>query len=167
VSERVSARVLLVDEAFRVLLVCSRDPGDGCVVWYAPGGAVEDGESLETAARREIREETGLELRTLIGPVWERRFPHTFDGRFVAAHEWFFLAHVRATDVHEVAETGIGARYFEDGAGGPWTSWRPTTASSDPDAWPSSSLRCCRAPFPPHPSCSPTDPLTAATLPLA
>jgi 8-oxo-dGTP pyrophosphatase MutT (NUDIX family) len=117
-SERVSARVLLVDEASRVLLVCSRDPGDGRVVWYAPGGAVEDGESLEIAARREIQEETGLELRTLIGPVWERRFPHTFDGRFVAAHEWFFLAHVRATDVHEVAETGIGARYFEG-----WRWW--------------------------------------------
>jgi ADP-ribose pyrophosphatase YjhB (NUDIX family) len=113
VAERVSARVVLLDEKARVLLVSSRDPHDGVVVWYTPGGEVQAGESLEQAARREIREEIGLDVGPLIGPIWERRFPHTFAGRFVDAHEWFFVARVSANDVEDVAETGVGARYFE------------------------------------------------------
>ncbi len=32
-------------------------------VWCIPGGALEDGESLAEAARREIREETGMDVK--------------------------------------------------------------------------------------------------------
>jgi 8-oxo-dGTP pyrophosphatase MutT (NUDIX family) len=117
-SERVSARVLVIDEASRVLLVSSRDPDDGIVVWYTPGGRLEAGETVEAAARREISEELGLRLDELIGPVWERRFPHTFAGRPVDAHEWFFVARVESASITHVAETGVGARYFEG-----WDWW--------------------------------------------
>jgi len=110
--------VVVIDQRSRVLLVCSRDPDDGLLVWYTPGGAVELGESLEAAARREIREELRIELGRLEGPVWERVFPHTFAGRHVEAHEWFFLARIEAEQVHVVAETGEGARYFEG-----WRWW--------------------------------------------
>ena len=72
-TERVSARVLLIDEMSRVLLVSSRDPDDGILVWYTPGGRVEDGEDLRTAALREIEEETGVALDDVTGPIWERR----------------------------------------------------------------------------------------------
>lgn len=37
--------------------------------WVTPGGKIEKDESLETAARRELFEETGLEDHLILGPV--------------------------------------------------------------------------------------------------
>ncbi len=54
----VGAATLIVDEQNRLLLLKRSD--SGC--WGPPGGAVELGEVVETAARRETLEETGLEL---------------------------------------------------------------------------------------------------------
>jgi ADP-ribose pyrophosphatase YjhB (NUDIX family) len=54
----VGAAALIVDGHGRLLLMKRSD--SGC--WGPPGGAVEPGEAVETAARREVREETGLEL---------------------------------------------------------------------------------------------------------
>jgi ADP-ribose pyrophosphatase YjhB (NUDIX family) len=54
----VGAAALIVDNQNRLLLMKRSD--SGC--WGPPGGAVELGEAVETAARREVREETGLDL---------------------------------------------------------------------------------------------------------
>lgn len=57
----VGAGVLLLDEHKRVLLQHRTDSDD----WGTPGGACELGESLEQTARRELLEETGLEVGEL------------------------------------------------------------------------------------------------------
>ncbi|KAF0109072.1 MAG: MutT/NUDIX family protein [Anaerolineaceae bacterium] len=57
----VGAATLIVDEQNRLLLLHRSD--NDC--WGPPGGAVELGEVVEDAARREVREETGLELGDL------------------------------------------------------------------------------------------------------
>jgi len=59
---------IVVDPAGRVLLVKRRnEPLAGR--WSLPGGIVELGEALDAAVRREVREETGLEVR--VGPLVE------------------------------------------------------------------------------------------------
>ena len=54
----IGAAILIVDDRNRLLLMKRSD--SGC--WGPPGGAMEPGEIVETAARRETREETRLEV---------------------------------------------------------------------------------------------------------
>ena len=54
----VGAAILIVDEHNRLLLLKRSD--SGC--WGPTGGAVEPGEVVEEAARREALEETGLQV---------------------------------------------------------------------------------------------------------
>lgn len=97
---RLSARFLILDHAGRVLLfrfVYKRGPLAGQDFWGTPGGGVEDGETLEQAALRELVEETGLR-RDSVGPEVARRevalqLP---DGEHVVQDERFFV--VRVTD---------------------------------------------------------------------
>ncbi len=74
----VGAAALIVDEQNRLLLLHRSD--NDC--WGPPGGAVELGEVVETAARREVREETGLEVGEMSlfgvfsGPELFYRYPN-------------------------------------------------------------------------------------------
>jgi 8-oxo-dGTP pyrophosphatase MutT (NUDIX family) len=59
---RPTARVLLLDDEDRILLMKGRLPADPTApgVWFTIGGGIEPGESLYEAAAREVAEETGL-----------------------------------------------------------------------------------------------------------
>ena len=65
----------------RVLIVRrGTEPLRGC--WSIPGGTLEIGETIEEGVRREMREETGLEVRVLdLVEVWERIIPSDRGGR--------------------------------------------------------------------------------------
>jgi ADP-ribose pyrophosphatase YjhB (NUDIX family) len=57
---------VIVDDSGRILLIQrGHEPSAG--LWTVPGGRLEPGESDEAALRREIREETGLDV--VVGPV--------------------------------------------------------------------------------------------------
>jgi 8-oxo-dGTP pyrophosphatase MutT (NUDIX family) len=57
----VSAAVIICDANERILLARRSDDDQ----WDLPGGSMEPGESLEDTARREVREELGVELGSL------------------------------------------------------------------------------------------------------
>lgn len=59
-THKVSVAAMVVNDDGKILLVNS--PWRG---WEYPGGLVEPGESFETALRREIREESGVEVEIL------------------------------------------------------------------------------------------------------
>ena len=52
---------LIFDDAGRVLLVCRKHPPQAGL-WHIPGGRLEPGETLTECCRREVLEETGIEV---------------------------------------------------------------------------------------------------------
>lgn len=95
-TRRPSARILLVDDRDRILLY--RGLGstkDADHAWFTPGGGVKEGEPLNQAAARELREETGLAVAPeKFGHVIATSSGHwqSADGRlFLAFDSFFFL----------------------------------------------------------------------------
>jgi ADP-ribose pyrophosphatase YjhB (NUDIX family) len=83
----VSAGVLAFNARGWLLLHRRTDDGN----WDMPGGCLEPGETLEEAARRDVREETGLALgaltllRVFSGPEMFRQYPNGDQAYHVAA----------------------------------------------------------------------------------
>ena len=118
---RPAARILLVDAARRLLLF-RFTPYDGRPpFWCTPGGKVDDGETYEQAARRELKEEVGLDRDC--GPEVARRVVDflTFEGVEVTADERYFRVDVDAHQVAAGRHTDLERRVM-----GEWRWFTPT-----------------------------------------
>jgi 8-oxo-dGTP pyrophosphatase MutT (NUDIX family) len=106
---RSSSRVILLDEEDRIFLLKFEDPMIGgrpfifrpgypfnSVGWVTPGGGVEEGESHEQAACRELWEETGITIKdpgpcvAVCNPILD------WAGEIVQAHDWYYLRRLAA-----------------------------------------------------------------------
>lgn len=98
---RPSSRLLVINSHNQVLLfrfAFTQGPLAGQNYWATPGGALDPGESFADAARRELFEETGLQVEDAGQPVADRVFPiRLIDGEHVMAEERFFV--IRVSDV--------------------------------------------------------------------
>ena len=98
--ERKAARLLVISPSRDVLLFKFLHK-DGALAgknyWATPGGGLEDGETFHAAALRELREETGIQVNTVVGPVADRRFSMLLpSGETVFAVEQYFVVHVNS-----------------------------------------------------------------------
>lgn len=69
-QRRRAARIILTDHSGNVLLLRGEDPTrpEAGSWWFTPGGGAADHETMEAAGKRELFEETGLDVDDL-GPV--------------------------------------------------------------------------------------------------
>ncbi|MDQ1477096.1 MAG: hypothetical protein QOE62_2325 [Actinomycetota bacterium] len=95
-QERVAARVLVVDDDGAVLLLQGCDPArlDRGTWWFTPGGGLDEGETSEDGARRELFEETGLAVADLGKVVFHRVTSFDFEGVHYRQEEDFFCVRV-------------------------------------------------------------------------
>jgi 8-oxo-dGTP pyrophosphatase MutT (NUDIX family) len=112
ITERIAARVLVVDQHGALLLLQGCDPArpDAGTWWFTPGGGVDAGETAEAAARRELREETGWEAGEL-GPVVFRRVARfDFEGVRYEQRESFFCVRTSRFTIDDAGWTDVERR---------------------------------------------------------
>ena len=142
---RPSARLLILDPSGRLLLfrfVHKSGALAGQDFWATPGGGVEDGETCEQAAHRELREETGIRAQ-IIGPEIGRRLftLQMPDGEHVQADERFFLVKSADTSVSREGWTALEPEVMTEHK---W--WcRDELAQTSPTIWPEDILTILEA----------------------
>lgn len=111
-AREVSAGGVVVHEGRVLVIVPTRRAADGSLVLALPKGHLDEGESAEQAAEREVREETGVRAE-LLDRLGEVRYWYVRDGRRIAKSVRFFLFGYLGGDVADHDDEVLEARWLE------------------------------------------------------
>jgi TDG/mug DNA glycosylase family protein len=113
--DRSAVRALVLDEERRTLLVQYRD-ADGQVWWATPGGGIDEGEEPESALRRELAEELGLDDFDIGPELWTREHTFAWWRRILRQRERIWLVEIPRHDpaprVDLAAELVVDVRWW-------------------------------------------------------
>jgi 8-oxo-dGTP pyrophosphatase MutT (NUDIX family) len=101
-AHRRVSRVVLLDENDRFLLLLTSSPRlqTPVVRWLTPGGGVEDHETHQEGAIRELYEETGLAVDSVGDPIWTIEGQSIFnDGHVQTTYSEFFVVRTQSFEV--------------------------------------------------------------------
>lgn len=117
-EQRPSSRLLVLNQAGHVLLFKFQHksgPLSGQTFWATPGGGLEESESFAEAARRELKEEVGLDHDD-VGPEIAQRTVifRAPSGEMIEADERYFLIRVDDDHVSDEQWTDIEREVMTD-----------------------------------------------------
>lgn len=116
--QRNASRLLVLNPSNQVLLFRFQHKGDaldGRDYWATPGGGLEEGETFEAAAIRELLEETGLHVDTVGTSVRERSFQMMLpSGESVLAVERYFVVRANSEQLTRDGWTEDEARVMTE-----------------------------------------------------
>ncbi|WP_052850210.1 NUDIX hydrolase [Streptomyces avicenniae] len=128
---RQAARVAVLDPAGAVFMF-RYDNSEVGVHWAMPGGGIDPGETPETAAAREVREETGWTGLALLGTLFLWEHDYTREDVPVRQRERVYLAYGPRRD----PLGDLTAAHEADGILR-WRWWSPAElAAADEALWP-------------------------------
>lgn len=103
---RRTARVILLNDQDEILMIQHADTApanpkqpERLTYWVPPGGGVEDEETYEAGAIRELMEETGVRVENLEGCIFKQALDLKYGIELVTSREHFFLARITGRPV--------------------------------------------------------------------
>ena len=93
-EHRRAVRAVLLTPQVQILLMCAREPVSGRRIWFTPGGGLDAGEDPVAGLRRELLEETGLNLSHVGPAIWTRCHEFDWAGRRISQVETYYYAPV-------------------------------------------------------------------------